>query len=175
MKDYEIVRQCIEGNTEAFAELVERYQRLIYSVAFNYLKDTGRAEDAVQETFTKAYINLRSYNPDFKFSTWVTKIAYHTCIDILRKQRELTPLEDALEVADKGITPEETVLFRDSKRKLEQLINHLEPKYRQPLMLYHLSGLKYEEIAKVLKIPISLVKNRIFRARKMLKEALQGY
>jgi RNA polymerase sigma-70 factor (ECF subfamily) len=175
MQDYDIVRQCIEGNTEAFAELVERYQRLVFSVALQYLKDAGRAEDAVQETFTKAYIHLRSYNPDYKFSTWITKIAYHCCIDMLRKQRETNPLDEALETADKTITPEEAVVSRDRVKKLETLINQLEPKYRQPLMLFHASGLKYEEIAEILKQPMSIVKNRIYRARKMLKEALKDY
>lgn len=175
MQDHEIVRQCIEGNTEAFGELVERYQRLVFSVAINYIKDPGRAEDAVQEAFTKAYTHLRSYNPEYKFSTWLTKITYNTCIDMLRKQKETTSLDEALEVADKGNTPEETALAKDRKKRLEELINDLDAKYRQPLMLYHMSGLKYDEIAEVLKVPMSIVKNRIFRARKMLKEALKGY
>lgn len=175
MLDYEIIRQCIDGNKEAYEELVDRYQRLVYSVALNYMKDPGLAEDAAQESFIKAYTHLRSYNPEFKFSTWITRITYHTCIDALRKRRELSPLDDACEVADKDITPEETVILVERKRKLEQLINKLEPKYRQPLMLYHMSGLKYDEIAAFLKVPMSIVKNRIFRARKMLKEGIESY
>lgn len=175
MQDCEIIRLCLDGEIDAFEELVNRYQRLVYSVALNYLKDADLAEDAAQESFIKAYTHLRSYNPEYKFSTWIGKIAYNTCIDILRKKRELTPLDEAAEVADKTDTPEEAAISNERKKKLEELINALETKYRQPLMLYHMTGLKYEEIAEFLKVPVSIVKNRLFRARKMLKEAFKEY
>ncbi|MCX7774398.1 MAG: sigma-70 family RNA polymerase sigma factor [Clostridia bacterium] len=175
MQDYDVIRLCLEGKTEAFEELVERYQRLVYSIALSYMKDPQLAEDAAQEAFIKAYTHIRSYNPEFKFSTWITRITYNTCIDSLRKKREMNPIEEAFEVADNAQTPEEALVSKDRRQKLGELINALEPKYKQPLMLYHASGLKYEEISEYLKVPMSIVKNRIFRARKMLKEALESY
>jgi RNA polymerase sigma-70 factor (ECF subfamily) len=175
MQDCEIIGLCLSGNTGAYEELVNRYQRLVYSIALNLLKDTGLAEDAAQEAFIKAYRNLGSYNPEYKFSTWVGRITYNTCIDILRKQRESTPLDEAFEAGSPEASPEEAAISNERKKKLESLIGGLDPKYRQPLMLYHISGLKYEEIAVVMKVPMTIVKNRIFRARKMLKEALKEY
>lgn len=175
MQDYEIIKLCLDGTIDAFEQLVDRYQRLVYSIALNYLKDAGLAEDVAQEAFIKAYTHLRSYNSEFKFSTWIAKITYNTCMDFLRKHREITPLDESFEVIDKEKTPEETAISRERTKKLEVLMNALEPKYKEPLMLYHASGLKYDEIAEYLKVPMSIVKNRLFRARKMLKEVLKDY
>lgn len=175
MQDYEIVKLCLEGRTEAFEMLVERYQRLVYSIALNYLKDPALSEDAAQEAFVKAYMHLRSYNPEFRFSTWITRITHNTCVDLIRKRKETTPIDDAFEVPDPRKTPEDMVIAKEKRKKLEWLVNQLDHKYKQPLMLYHVSGLKYEEIAACLDVPMSIVKNRIFRARKMLKELLEGY
>ncbi len=175
MQDYEIIRQCLDGKTDAFEELVNRYQRLVYSLALNYMKDAGLAEDVAQEAFIKAYTYLRSYSPEYKFTTWIARITHNTCIDHLRKRRETTPIDEAFEVPDHGTTPEDAAISKERRKKLEDLINDLDPKYKEPLMLYHSSGLRYEEIAELLKVPMSIVKNRIFRARKMLKAALEGY
>ncbi len=175
MQDYDVVKLCLEGKTQEFEKLVEKYQRLVYSIALNYLKDSALAEDASQEAFIKAFKHLRSYNPEFRFSTWLTRITTNTCSDMLRKRRDLTPLDEAFEIADKGETPEDYAVRKDKKEKLDYLVNALDPKYKQPLLLYHVSGLKYEEIAEHMRVPMSIVKNRIFRARKMLKEALEGY
>lgn len=177
MQDYDIIKQCLDGNTNAFEELVERYQRLVYSMSLKYLKDTSLAEDTSQEVFIKAYTRLRSYNPEFKFSTWLSKITYNTCIDQMRrgKDKEVIHIQEDFEVEDSDYSPEETVIVKERKRKLEALISGLEQKYKEPLMLFHTSGLRYEEISKLLKVPITIVKNRIFRARKMLKEALKEF
>lgn len=173
MQDYEVVRLCLEGRTEHFETLVDRYQKLVYSLAWSYLKDVQLAEDAAQEAFAKAYKHLASYNPAFRFSTWIARITANTCTDFLRKRKEFCPIEDAFEVTDPEGTPEQHVIGRETKDRLEGLINRLDPKYRQPLMLYHLAGMKYEEIAEYLKVPMSIVKNRIFRARKMLRQAME--
>lgn len=175
MQDYDVIRLCLEGKSDAYEELVDRYQRLVYSLALNYINDPGLAEDAAQEVFLKAYTHLRSYNPEYKFSTWISKITQNTCVDILRKRRDVSPLDDAFEVTDKAQTPEEAAISRERKSKLEEMIKGLDTKYRDPLMLYHASGLKYDQIAEMLKVPMSIVKNRIFRARKMLKDAIEGY
>ena len=173
MQDYEIVRLCLQGRTEYFEKLVERYQKLVYSLARTSLKDPQLAEDAAQEAFAKAYRHLASYNPEYRFSTWIARITANTCTDFMRKRREFCPIEDALEVSDPEGSPERQVIGRETKKRLETLIEGLDPKYRQPLMLYHVSGMRYEEIAEYLKVPMSIVKNRIYRARKMLKRAME--
>lgn len=173
MQDYEVVRLCLEGRTEHFEILVDRYQKLVYSLALSYLKDPQLAEDAAQEAFTKAYKHLASYNPAFKFSTWIARITANTCTDLLRKKKDYCPIEEAFEVTDPKGTPEQQVIGKETKDRLKSLINRLDPKYKQPLMLFHAAGMKYEEIAEYLKVPMSIVKNRIFRARKMLRQAME--
>jgi len=173
MQDYEIVRLCLQGRTEYFERLVEKHQKLVYSLARTSLKDPQLAEDAAQEAFTKAYRHLASYNPEYKFSTWIARITSNTCTDLMRKRKDFCPIDDALEVTDPESTPEQQVIGRETKSRLEALIEGLDPKYKQPLMLYHMSGMKYEEIAEYLKVPMSIVKNRIYRARKMLKQAME--
>lgn len=173
MQDYEIVRLCLQDRTEYFEKLVDRYQKLVYSLAWTYLKDPQLAEDASQEAFVKAYKHLASYNPEYKFSTWIARITTNTCTDLLRKRKDLCPIDDAFEVTDPEDTPEQQVIGRETKNRLEALINGLDPKYKQPLMLYHLSGMKYDEIAEYLDVPMSIVKNRIYRARKMLRQAME--
>lgn len=173
MQDYEVVRLCLDGRTECFETLVDRYQKLVYSLAWSYLKDPQLAEDASQEAFAKAYRHLASYNPKYRFSTWIARITANTCTDLLRKRRDVCPIEEAFEVTDPEATPEQQVIGRETRDRLETLINQLNPKYKEPLMLYHLSGMTYEEIAEYLKVPMSIVKNRIFRARKMLRQAME--
>ncbi len=175
MQDYEIIKLCMEGKKEHFEILVDRYQKLVYSLAISSLHDPQLAEDAAQEAFVKAYIHLGSYNPEYRFSTWLSRIVMNTCTDMLRKRKESLPIDEAFDVSDKEPTPEEKAMSRERKSKLEELVSQLEPKYRQPLLLYHLSGMKYDQIAQYLKVPMSIVKNRIFRARKMLKEQMEGY
>lgn len=173
MQDYEAVRLCLQGRTEYFGILVERYQKLVYSMALSYLKDPQLAEDASQEAFVKAYRHLASYNPAYRFSTWIARITANTCSDMIRKRKEILPIDDALDLSDPGDSPERRVIGRETQKRLETLIENLDPKYREPLMLYHMSGMKYEEIAEYLKVPMSIVKNRIYRARKMLKKAME--
>ncbi|NLW02465.1 MAG: sigma-70 family RNA polymerase sigma factor [Clostridiaceae bacterium] len=173
MQDYEIVRLCLQGRTEFFERLVDRYQKLVYSLAMTRLKDPYLAEDAAQEAFVKAYRHLASYNPEYKFSTWIARITANTCTDLLRKRKGFYPVDSAPEATDPEGTPEQHVITRETKKRLETLIDGLSPKYKQPLMLYHISGMKYDEIAEYLKVPMSIVKNRIYRARKMLREAME--
>jgi RNA polymerase sigma factor (sigma-70 family) len=175
MQDHEIIKLCIEGKKEYFELLVDRYQRLVYSMALHYLKDPQFAEDASQEAFVKAYTHLARYNPQYRFSTWIARITANTCADMLRKRKETSPIDAVPEIADPDISPEEKAIARELKKKTEEMIGKLDDKYRIPLMLYHVSGLKYEEIAEYLKVPMSIVKNRIFRARKMLREEMEGF
>jgi RNA polymerase sigma factor, sigma-70 family len=173
IQDYEAVNLCLQGRCEYFGILVDRYKRLVYSLALASLKDPQLAEDASQEAFVKAYRHLASYNPAYKFSTWIARITTNTCTDFLRKRKETCPIDDALELADSENTPERQVMGRETRDRLKVLIENLDPKYKEPLMLYHMSGMKYEEIAEYMNVPISIVKNRIYRARKMLKKAME--
>lgn len=173
-KDMLIVTEVLAGDRNRFEVLVQRYERLVFSIALHALHDRDQAEDAAQNAFMKAFMHLDSYNPEFKFSTWLSRITLNTCIDMQRRNRESVPIEDMELPGSERETPEFIVTGRDETRRLMCMLNGLDEKYRAPLMLYYSGGKKYDEIASALAIPMSMVKNRIFRARRMLREQLHA-
>lgn len=171
--DLELVQESLQGNQEAFGELVRRYKNLVYSVVLRMVNQTEDANDLAQEVFLKIYRNLEKYSPSYQFSTWVIRIATNTVIDFRRKKRldAVSMDEMVVEVAG-GDNPEEVLGKKENKKRLEEAISSLPEMYRVPIVLYHLEDMSYQEIATVLQIPLSKVKNRIFRGRKLLKERL---
>ncbi len=172
--DEEIIAGILAGDRDLFAILMNRYERLVYSITLRSMRERAQAEDAAQETFVKAYLHLDAYNPEYRFSTWISRIAQNTCTDMHRRQRETTGIEEAEWMPDPGLTPEESFLRRECAEALAGHVAALDEMYREPLMMYHAKGLKYDEIADALDIPMSMVKNRIFRARRMLRSRLAG-
>ena len=173
--DQELVKQCLTGNEEAFAEIVGRYKRLIYSVVYNMIGDREQSYDISQEAFVRIYKALDRYNPEYKFSTWAVKIATNLCLDILRKKKpDLVPIEEVENVSNCFETPETMYMKKERNEKIKKAIAELPDKYRIPIILFHQGGLSYEEMTKVLGQPVSIVKNRLYRARLMLKNRLMG-
>ena len=170
----EIIAGILAGDREQFALLVKRYERLVLSITLRFMRNRSAAEDAAQDTFVKSYLHLGAYNPEYRFSTWISRIAQNTCTDMLRRNRESAGLEEAEWVPDPGPAPEDFLLRREQAESLSALVSSLDPMYREPLMMYHASGMQYDEIAERLDIPMSMVKNRIFRARRMLRARLAG-
>ena len=172
--DEAIIADILAGDRDQFAILMNRYERLVFSITLRSMRERAQAEDAAQETFVKAYLHLDAYNPEYRFSTWISRIAQNTCTDLHRRQRETTGIEEAEWMPDPGLTPEESFLRRECAETLASHVAALDEMYREPLMMYHAKGLKYDEIADALDIPMSMVKNRIFRARRMLRSRLAG-
>ena len=174
MTDYELVLSCVDGNKDAFGELLQRYKNLVYSVALRMVNDKEEANDLAQEIFIKIYRNLEKYQPEFRFSTWTIKVATNHVIDYRRKQRhEAISLEEVeATLADSAGSPEAAFLAKEQTKMLHRLLDDLPDMYKVPIVLYHQQGLSYTEISEITGEPLSKVKNRIFRGRKMLKEAL---
>ena len=173
MSDYEIIRACLSGCAECFSELVSRYKNLVYSIILRMVTDTEEANDLAQEVFIKAYKNLNKYHPDFKFSTWIMRITTNHVIDYRRKKKQQTvPLDDMEYAASANSSPEERYIEKESALALKRIVEALPDMYKIPIILYHQQGLSYQEIAAVIDEPLSKVKNRIFRGRKMLKDGL---
>jgi RNA polymerase sigma-70 factor (ECF subfamily) len=166
------VEQAREGDKQAFGHLVEAYQRPVYNLTYRMLGNPDEAEDAAQETFLRAYANLRKYNSDHKFSTWLFSIANHHCIDRLRKRRitwlsiDDNPVLGNLE----GDTPrpERSAIRREESGEIQHLLNQLEPAYRMPLILRYWEEYSYEEIAQAMDLSLAAVKSRLFRARQQM-------
>ncbi len=184
--DQEVVAQARLGREAAYRELVRRYERPIFSLIYRMVRDRELAEDLAQETFVKALKAVGSYRPEYKFSSWIFKIANNAAIDHLRK-RELATLSiegsphavtpDAMEATALQISgrlpgPLEELEARELGGAIEEAIGRLRPEYRACILLRHVEGRPYEEIAEMLGLPLGTVKTYIHRARYELREAL---
>ena len=174
VEDYLLIQQTIAGNQEAFAELLSRYKNLVYSVVLRMVNDSEEANDLAQEIFIKVYRNLDKYQPEYKFSTWLIRISTNHVIDYRRKKKQETvSLEELTHEPVGEQTPEGSYLQKEKQQQLVAAINALPELYKIPIVLYHQHGLRYQEIADIIGEPLSKVKNRIFRGRKMLREQLE--
>lgn len=171
--DIVIIKRCLSGDKEVFSELVTRYKKLIYNVIYNIINNKEEVYDIAQEVFIRIYKALDKYDPSYKFSTWSVKIATNYCLDVVRKKRiDTMPIDDAIGVSSDIDTPEASYIKQELSERINDELSKLPEKYRVPLILYHKNGLSYEEMTQVLNEPMSIIKNRLFRARQMLKEKL---
>lgn len=170
-------RAAQKGDSVAFMNIVDAYQRPVYNLCYRMLGDVTEAEDAAQETFLRAYTKLNTYNPGRKFSSWLLSIASHYCIDRLRKRRYQMISWDDLPpwnvMPDTGPQPEEAALKRESDDALHQLLDTLPSDYRAATILRYWYEMSYDEIADTLDTTVSAIKSRLFRARQMLADAAQ--
>jgi RNA polymerase sigma-70 factor (ECF subfamily) len=184
--DQEVVALARHGQDAAYRELVRRYERPIFSLVYRMVRDRELAEDLAQETFVKALNAIESYRPEFKFSSWIFKIANNAAIDHLRR-RELDTLSldgsphaetpeaieaTALQIGDRQETALEEVEARELGGEIETAISRLRPEYRSCILLRHVEGRAYEEIAEILGLPLGTVKTYIHRARNELRLSL---
>ena len=171
--DYELIEKCLNGEKEYFSEIISRYKNLIYSIVLKSINNKEDSNDLSQEIFIKIYKNLDKYSPNFKFSTWITKVSVNHIIDYNRKQKyEIVSIEDMEHKLSLRGNPEENFIEKEELEYINFLIDNLPEIYKTPLILYHKKGLSYQEISDITKEPLSKVKNRIFRGRKMLKDEL---
>ena len=171
LSDYDLIKKCIEGDQEYFCELVTRYKKLIYNIVFNIIKDKDEVEDMTQEVFIRIYKSLGSYNPEFKFSTWSARVARNLCLDELRKKRlNCISIDEYEGFAREADTPEKSYIYNENRLEIKNVIDELPVKYKSLIILYHIKGLSYKEMSEKLGEPMSIIKNRLFRARMLLKE-----
>jgi len=171
----DLVRRAQDGDDEAFAGLVDLYQRPVYNLCYRMLGGSEQAaEDAAQETFWRAYQAIRRYDPQRSFATWILSIAAHYCIDQQRKRRlPLADLDEVLEetAPDPHIpNPEHTVAQTEQQRALHALLNTLGPQDKAAVILRYWYDYSEQEIANSLNLSVSAVKSRLHRARLKLAE-----
>jgi RNA polymerase sigma-70 factor (ECF subfamily) len=170
------VLQAQKGNQDAFARLVEAYQRPVYNLAYRMLGSAESAEDAAQETFLRVYTRLDSYDPAFKLASWILSIASHHCIDRLRKSKgnqvSLEAVDGGRWIPDPRLRPEERTLRAEQRRDIHAQLEQLPPQYRLVVILRYWHDLSYEEIARMTESTESAVKSRLHRARQMMAAML---
>ncbi len=187
LPDADVVRLAQEGRELAFRELVRRYERPVFSLVYRMVRDRELAEDLSQDAFVKVLNHIDRYSPEFKFSSWVFKIANNVAIDHLRRRRLDTISMDgsphassAAEVEastfDVAVDQESALDELEAKElgeAIEAAIGRLRPEYRACIMLRHVEGRAYEDIASTLDLPLGTVKTYIHRARHELRQALE--
>jgi RNA polymerase sigma-70 factor (ECF subfamily) len=186
LTDQEVVLLARSGREAAYRELVRRYERPVFALLYRMVRDRELAEDLAQETFIKALNAIESYRPEFKFSSWIFKIGNNAAIDHLRR-RELDTLSldgsphaetpeamqaTALQIGARQESPLDAVEARELGGAIEAAIGRLRPEYRSCILLRHVEGRAYEEIAEILNLPLGTVKTYIHRARNELRLSL---
>jgi RNA polymerase sigma-70 factor (ECF subfamily) len=188
LPDADVAALAKEGREPAFRELVRRYERPVFSLIFRMVRDRETAEDLAQDTFIKVLNNIDRYRPEFKLSSWLFKIANNVTIDHLRRRQLATVSLDgsphaqtaaeaqatSLDVESRGESALEAIESRELGSAIELAIGKLRPEYRSCILLRHVEGRSYEEIAATLDLPLGTVKTYIHRARHELREALEG-
>jgi RNA polymerase sigma-70 factor (ECF subfamily) len=171
LTDLEIIKSVLAGNSDAFAELVQRYQHPIVLLCQKLIPDAALAEDAAQDSFVRAFKELSSFKGQSSFPTWLHRIAVNRCLDLLRKRkRERTdPIDSELE----NIPTDEPV--SDDRRWALQVLSAIDDKEKSLLILREVQGLSYLEMAAVLGCSIDAVKARLKRARKSLQEKARHF
>ncbi|MCK5044870.1 RNA polymerase sigma factor [Candidatus Parcubacteria bacterium] len=171
--DEEIARRVQSGEVEPFGALVQRYEAKITRYAKRFLFNYNDIEDLVQNVFLKAYVNIQSFDRSRKFSSWLYRIAHNEFINTIKKKgKEPLPFFDPDTIFPHPVAKENIEKDIDNKelrQTLEKYLNKLNPKYREPLVLYYFEEFNYKEIADILHIPIATVGVRLRRGRKTMK------
>jgi RNA polymerase sigma-70 factor (ECF subfamily) len=176
------VQQVLDGDTNAFEELVLEYEKKVYNVALRMVNNQEDAEDITQEAFIKAYNSLANFRGDSKFSVWLTRIVSNMCLDLIRSRGRRPTIslsvedEDGenveLEISDIRQSPETIMEQQLTKESVRRGLKQLPDEYREILLLREIQGLSYEEISAALDLEVGTVKSRIYRGRKKLCDYL---
>lgn len=171
--EQEIIRRCLAGERDAYATLVDRYKSMAYTVAYRIIGDGDEAKDLAQEGFIAAYQHLRQFRSGSRFSTWLCSIVVNKCRDHLRTRKDVVPVDDLAGFrAPASADPERAAADGEASAALQKALNALPPEYREVLVLKHIEGWDYGEIAVALGISVGALKVRAHRGREMLKGLL---
>jgi RNA polymerase sigma-70 factor (ECF subfamily) len=178
LADSELVTSAVAGREEGFEELVRRYQRPISAYVYRMVGDYDAALDLTQEVFIKVYGSLLRYKPEYKFSTWIYKIAHNSAVDHLRRHstREQSLMKDfegeqrEISIESHRPSPEQESEREERRAEIEAVVRQLPSTYRELIVLRHSHDMSYDEIAEVTGLPLGTVKNRLFRARDAMRQ-----
>jgi len=165
-----LVDRCLRGEPAAFRPLVERYQRVLFSVALRMLGDYDQATDAAQDAFVRAYQKLKTYDRSHKFFSWLYRILVNECLNVRRARRIQVPLGASM------AAPEDTHRTAEQaeiEKAVQSALLRLPALNREAIVLRHFGGLSYREMADTLGVPETTVKSRLYEARQQLGDLLE--
>lgn len=178
--DRRLIAECLGGRRDAFGELVTRYQARLFNAAVRLVDNPEDAADVVQDAFLNAFQSLHTFKGDAEFFTWLYRIAFNTAISQKRKKRATVSLE--ADGTDPGIEPHDQSAYvkpgaalerTEEEQQLHDAMNRLSHEHREVLVLKDIEGLKYEDIAEALGVPIGTIRSRLHRARLELRDLLR--
>ena len=168
-QDRALVRGVLEGRQESAGGLIDRYQKPLYNVAFRMLHDVQDAEDVTQTVFLNALLKLKTYDPKYRFFSWVYRMAVNESLNLLKRRKQTVTLEDAPGLPVRGSAADQVAEVQD---RVGKALQELSPDDRAVVVLRHFVSFTYEEIADVLEVPVKTVKSRLFTARDRLRVLL---
>lgn len=172
--EHEIIKQCLDGQNDQYAVLVDRYKAMVYNIAYRMLGDAEAAKDMAQESFISAYAALDDFRHGSKFSSWLYRIVVNRCKDYLKAEREKVPVDEISDVIPAGArTPEQAASSHQTGDAVQKALDALPMEYRDVIVLKHIEELDYREIADILGVGVGALKVRAHRGREMLKELLE--
>ena len=180
-----LIEKCKQGDIEAFEQLIASYQKKVYNIAYRYMGNREEAEDLAQEAFIKVFRSIGSFRGDATFSTWLYHVVSNVCRDALRKNSRryeesldcgVTTEKGELqrEIADNSMAPEPIYENNELGQFIQAMIDQLTPEYKTVIIMREFQEMSYEEIARELDCSLGTVESRLSRARKMLREKIDG-
>jgi len=186
LRDLKLIKRALDqGDTTAYNELMKLYRDPLYFMLLEKVGDQELAKDLTIEALGKAFKKLHMYTPNYTFSTWLFTVARNNCIDYLRKNKIKTTSIDQFTIDNDGkknkidipsdeLNPEGILIRKQKIAILRQVVDKLKPKYRELVKLRYFKEMSYEEISKLLQIPIGTVKAQLYRSREQLFQIVSG-
>lgn len=172
LTDEEIIVAVRTKDKERYAEIIRRYSTKLYSYARYLVRDGQDAQDVVQQTFIKAYVNLNGFDTKKKFSSWIYRIAHNCAMSMLGKEKNTTEL-DSYDDLKSTVDLEDDLIKKELVSKTHACLSQIPVLYREPLSLYYLDEKSYEDISDIMRIPVSTVGVRIRRAKAIMHTICQ--
>jgi RNA polymerase sigma-70 factor (ECF subfamily) len=171
-RDHALILRCRRGDRQALGELIKEYDRPIYNAAYRILGNPDDAADVTQIVFMKAFERLDQYNPNYKFFSWIYRIAINESINQRNRNRNTQPLHE--ESVAGNANPEDEIGAGELSNALQASLMKLQEDYRVVVVLRHFSDMSYRDISGILRIPEKTVKSRLYSARQIMKTSLAG-
>jgi RNA polymerase sigma-70 factor (ECF subfamily) len=168
--DTKLVSQCLSGEIKAFENLVDKYQKTIFNIIYRMCHNYEDARDLTQGVFVRIYEKLSSYNPQFKFFSWIYRIAVNETLNHLNQKKMMNEIPESYCAEDSD--PAESLEQLDMSKKIHDSLAQIDPKYRILIVLKHFQNCSYQQISQIMKLPEKTVKSRLYSARQQLGHVL---
>ncbi len=173
-RDAILIKKTLKGDSQAFSQLMRLYRQRIEALGMSFFKNETDTEDFIQDVFIRVYTKLSTFQGTAAFSTWITRIAYNIAINAINRRKEYTSIADETTLPDQGLTPEEKEIRNITIEAVRLAVKELPERYGVCLDMYFFYDMSYQEISDITGFPVNTIKSHIFRAKKILREKLEG-